>query len=134
MRILATIEEALKQLNVERVQMHEQYKNKVKRLADELLRLQKEESDIEKIFHTQQEELLARKEMVAWEKSNEKIQIDIVCRQISAIQTQLDSKKRDFFEYVARELQELQDYGKLDEVLFFMFLFKHFYGITYRLV
>lgn len=55
--------------------MHEQYKNKVKRLADELLRLQKEESDIEKIFHTQQEELLARKEMVAWEKSNEKIQV-----------------------------------------------------------
>lgn len=43
-------------------------------------------------------------------------QIDIVVRQISALQTQLDSKKRDFIEYVAKELQELQDLGKLDEV------------------
>lgn len=57
--------------------MHEQYKNKVRRLADELLRLEKEECDIEKIFYTQQEELLARKEMVSWEKSNEKIQVNI---------------------------------------------------------
>lgn len=39
-----------------------------------------------------------------------------MCRQISALQTQLDSKKRDFSEYVAKELQELQDCGKLDEV------------------
>lgn len=61
----------------ERVQMHEQYKNKVRRLADELLRLEKEESDVEKIFYTKQEELLARKEMVSWEKSNEKIQVNM---------------------------------------------------------
>lgn len=57
--------------------MHDQYKNKVRRLADELLRLEKEESDIEKIFYKQQDELLARKEMVSWEKSNEKIQVNM---------------------------------------------------------
>lgn len=57
--------------------MHEQYKNKVRRLADELLRLEREESDVEKIFYTKQEELLARKEMVSWEKSNEKIQVNM---------------------------------------------------------
>jgi kinesin family protein 16B len=38
-------------------------------------------------------------------------------RQISAILTQLDAKKRDFYEFVARELQELQDCGKVKEVL-----------------
>lgn len=45
-------------------------------------------------------------------------------RQISAFQTQLDSKKRDFSEYVEKELQELNDCGKLDEVcLLFLLLF-----------
>lgn len=47
-------------------------------------------------------------------------------RQISALLTSLDSKKRDFFEFVARELQELQDCGKIKEVLilFYYLLFK----------
>lgn len=49
--------------------------------------------------------------------------MEIIIRQKCALQAQLDSKKRDFFEYVARELQELSDCGKLDEVLF------HFYFI-----
>lgn len=43
--------------------------------------------------------------------------VDILVRQLSALQTQLDTKKRDFYEYVAKELQELQDCGKLDEVV-----------------
>ena len=37
------------------------------------------------------------------------------------MQTQLDSKKRDFYEYAAKELQELLDCGKLDEVVFNLF-------------
>lgn len=37
-------------------------------------------------------------------------------RQINALLTQLDAKKRDHFEFVAKELQELQDCGKLSEV------------------
>ena len=45
-------------------------------------------------------------------------------RQIDALLTQLDAKKRDHFEFVAKELQELQDCGKLSEVVFFSFSFK----------
>uniref|UniRef100_T1P9L0 Kinesin motor protein n=1 Tax=Musca domestica TaxID=7370 RepID=T1P9L0_MUSDO len=115
-KILETIENALKQLNIERVQMHDQYKTKVQKLTDELKRLEKEEKNSLELLKCREEELLARKDMLLWEKNNEKVQIDIVCRQISALQTQLDSKKRDFSEYVAKELQELQDCGKLDEI------------------
>lgn len=43
-------------------------------------------------------------------------------RQINALLTQLDTKKRDHFEFVAKELQELQDCGKLSEVVI-IFLF-----------
>ncbi|XP_013103860.2 kinesin-like protein Klp98A [Stomoxys calcitrans] len=115
-KILETIENALKQLNIERVQMHDQYKTKVQKLTEELKRLEKEEKNSLDLLRCREEELLARKDMLLWEKNNEKVQIDIVCRQISALQTQLDSKKRDFSEYVAKELQELQDCGKLDEI------------------
>ncbi|CAD6993904.1 unnamed protein product [Ceratitis capitata] len=115
-RILETIENALKQLNIERVQMHDQYESKVRKLADELKRLDIEQMDKLEILHCQEKELLARKDMLLWEKNNEKVQIDIMCRQISTFQTQLDSKKRHFSEYVAKELQELQDCGKLDEI------------------
>ncbi|XP_030243670.1 kinesin-like protein Klp98A isoform X2 [Drosophila navojoa] len=115
-KILDTIENALKQLNVERVQMHDQYKTKVRKLTEELKRLELEKMDNMQILNCREQELLARKDMLLWEKNNEKVQIDIVCRQISAFQTQLDSKKRDFSEYVAKELQELHDCGKLDEM------------------
>ncbi|XP_073813304.1 kinesin-like protein 98A isoform X1 [Musca autumnalis] len=115
-KILETIENALKQLNIERVQMHDQYKTKVQKLTEELKRLEKEEMNSLELLRCREEELLARKDMLLWEKNNEKVQIDIVCRQISALQTQLDSRKRDFSEYVAKELQELQDCGKLDEI------------------
>ncbi|KAH8417585.1 hypothetical protein KR222_002302, partial [Zaprionus bogoriensis] len=115
-KILDTIENALKQLNVERVQMHDQYKTKVRKLTEELKRLELEKMDGMQLLDCREQELLARKDMLQWEKNNEKVQIDIVCRQISAFQTQLDSKKRDFSEYVAKELQELHDCGKLDEM------------------
>ncbi|XP_034489136.1 kinesin-like protein Klp98A isoform X2 [Drosophila innubila] len=115
-KILDTIENALKQLNVERVQMHDQYKAKVNQLTKELRRLELDKLDGMQILNCREQELIARKEMLLWEKNNEKVQIDIVCRQILAFQTQLDSKKRDFSEYVAKELQELHDCGTLDEM------------------
>uniref|UniRef100_A0A1B0FAF6 Kinesin motor domain-containing protein n=1 Tax=Glossina morsitans morsitans TaxID=37546 RepID=A0A1B0FAF6_GLOMM len=114
-KILETIENALKQLNIERVQMHEQYKIKVQKLSSELKRLECEEKNDFAYLHCKENELIARRDMLLWEKNNEKVQIDILCRQISALQMQLDSKKRDFSEYVAKELQELQDCGKLEE-------------------
>ncbi|KAI9582498.1 hypothetical protein GQX74_009885 [Glossina fuscipes] len=115
-KILETIENALKQLNIERVQMHEQYKIKVQKLSSELKRLECEEKNDFEYVHCKENELIARRDMLLWEKNNEKVQIDILCRQISALQMQLDSKKRDFSEYVAKELQELQDCGKLEEI------------------
>ncbi|KFB46714.1 AGAP003925-PA-like protein [Anopheles sinensis] len=114
-KILQTIENALRQLNLERTRMHEQFKNKIKLCTDELERLESTKRDRLQILDGRISELMARKEMVLWEKSNEKTQVDILVRQLSALQTQLDTKKRDFYEYVARELQELQDCGRLDE-------------------
>uniref|UniRef100_W8AM04 Kinesin-like protein KIF16B n=1 Tax=Ceratitis capitata TaxID=7213 RepID=W8AM04_CERCA len=76
-RILETIENALKQLNIERVQMHDQYESKVRKLADELKRLDIEQMDKLEILHCQEKELLARKDMLLWEKNNEKVQIGL---------------------------------------------------------
>lgn len=114
-KILQTIENALKQLNLERSRMHEQFKNKIKLCREELDRLESTKRDKLMILDCRIDELMARREMILWEKSNEKTQVDILVRQLSALQTQLDTKKRDFYEYVAKELQELQDCGKLDE-------------------
>uniref|UniRef100_A0A1Q3FCA8 Putative kinesin-like protein n=1 Tax=Culex tarsalis TaxID=7177 RepID=A0A1Q3FCA8_CULTA len=114
-KILQTIENALKQLNLERTRMHEQFKSKIKLCREELDRLEATKRDKLMILDCRIDELMARREMILWEKSNEKTQVDILVRQLSALRTQLDTKKRDFFEYVAKELQELQDCGKLDE-------------------
>ncbi|XP_075164905.1 kinesin-like protein 98A isoform X2 [Haematobia irritans] len=76
-KILETIENALKQLNIERVQMHDQYKTKVQKLTDELRQLEKEEKNSLDLLRCREEELLARKDMLLWEKNNEKVQIDI---------------------------------------------------------
>ncbi|XP_053667562.1 kinesin-like protein Klp98A [Anopheles marshallii] len=114
-KILQTIENALRQLNLERTRMHEQFKHKIKLCTEELERLESTKRDRLTILDCRIGELMARKEMVLWEKSNEKTQVDILVRQLSALQTQLDTKKRDFYEYVAKELQELQDCGRLDE-------------------
>uniref|UniRef100_A0A182XXK3 Kinesin motor domain-containing protein n=1 Tax=Anopheles stephensi TaxID=30069 RepID=A0A182XXK3_ANOST len=114
-KILQTIENALRQLNLERTRMHEQFKHKIRLCTEELDRLESTKRDRLTILDCRIGELMARKEMVLWEKSNEKTQVDILVRQLSALQTQLDTKKRDFYEYVAKELQELQDCGRLDE-------------------
>lgn len=175
-KILQTIENALRQLNLERTRMHEQFKNKIKLCTEELERLESTRRDKLMILDCRIGELMARREMVLWEKSNEKTQVsltsvrrlssfvascylclcsiffsryftilfsfsfsfivwfrcarlslrlstsqvDISVRQLSALQTQLDTKKRDFYEYVAKELQELQDCGRLDEVDFLL--------------
>ncbi|EAA13643.5 AGAP003925-PA [Anopheles gambiae str. PEST] len=114
-KILQTIENALRQLNLERTRMHEQFKHKIRLCTEELERLESTKRDRLTVLDCRIGELMARKEMVLWEKSNEKTQVDILVRQLSALQTQLDTKKRDFYEYVAKELQELQDCGRLDE-------------------
>ncbi|XP_060645846.1 kinesin-like protein Klp98A isoform X2 [Drosophila nasuta] len=74
-KILDTIENALKQLNVERVQMHDQYKTKVHKLTAELKRLELDKMDGMQLLNCREQELLARKDMLLWEKNNEKVQM-----------------------------------------------------------
>jgi hypothetical protein len=52
-------------------------------------------------------------------------------RQIDALLTQLDAKKRDHFEFVAKELQELQDCGKLSEVVTLCFYFCFCFSVKF---
>lgn len=71
-KILETIESALKQLNLERVKMHEHFKSKVQRYSSEA---EKNQSDKLVVIDCKIEELLAKQEMSLWEKNNEKTQV-----------------------------------------------------------
>lgn len=55
--------------------MHDQYKTKVRKLADELKRLEKEQHDNLEFLNCREQELMARKDMLMWEKNNEKVQV-----------------------------------------------------------
>ncbi|XP_067617469.1 kinesin-like protein Klp98A isoform X2 [Eurosta solidaginis] len=88
-KILETIENALKQLNIERVQMHDQYKAKVRKLTDELQRLEIQEMDRLEILRCQEKELLARRDMLLWEKNNEKVQLGIKIEEFTPLSDQL---------------------------------------------
>lgn len=59
----------------ERVQMSDQYKTKVRKLTEELRRLEQEKKDSMQVLNCREEELLARKDMLLWEKNNEKVQV-----------------------------------------------------------
>jgi kinesin family protein 16B len=74
-KILETIESALKQLNLERVKMHDHFKTKVLRYTREIESLDKRQSDKLVVIDCKIEELLAKQEMVLWEKNNEQIQV-----------------------------------------------------------
>ena len=79
-KILATIEGALKQLNTERVKMHDHYKDKVNRFSEELEKVEQKHSDKLVIIDCKIEELLAKQEMFLWEKNNEKTQVSALIR------------------------------------------------------
>lgn len=74
-KILETIESALKQLNLERVKMHEHFKGKVLRCSSEVVTSEQANSDKIVVIDCKIEELLAKQEMVLWEKTNEKTQV-----------------------------------------------------------
>jgi kinesin family protein 16B len=73
-KILQTIESALKQLNLERVKMHEHFKNKVQRCSKEVERMENQ-SDKLAFIDCRIEEVLSKQEMALWEKNNEKTQV-----------------------------------------------------------
>jgi kinesin family protein 16B len=74
-KILETIENALKQLNLERIKMHDHFKSKVMRYSSEIECLEKKHADKLIVIDCKIEELLAKQEMVLWEKNNEKTQV-----------------------------------------------------------
>ncbi|XP_037956915.1 kinesin-like protein Klp98A isoform X2 [Teleopsis dalmanni] len=102
-KILETIENALKQLNIERVQMHDQYKNKVQKLTDELKRLVKEESDCLEVLRCREKELLARKDMLLWEKNNEKVQHGIKIDETTPLNDELLLQASDSLDLFASQ-------------------------------
>lgn len=74
-KILETIESALKQLNLERVKMHEHFSGKVQRCSSEVEKIEKNPSNKLVVINCKIEELLAKQEMVLWERNNEKTQV-----------------------------------------------------------
>jgi kinesin family protein 16B len=74
-KILNTIEGALKQLNIERVRMKDHFKQKVWKYTSEIEKMEKKQADKLVIIDCKVEELLAKQEMVLWEKNNEQTQV-----------------------------------------------------------
>ena len=74
-KILETIEGALKQLNIERVRMKDHFSQKVQKYSKEIEKMEKKQADKLIIIDCKIEELLAKQEMVLWEKNNEQTQV-----------------------------------------------------------
>lgn len=115
-KILETIENALQKLNSEQTHIFEQHNLKVQKLSEKLLKLEENKADRSTILRCQENLLNAKREMLQWNKTNKKTQIDITVKQISTLQAQLDAKKTDFQEMITKELQELNNISVLDEV------------------
>lgn len=88
----------------------------MQQLTDKLFKLEEIKSDKLIILSCREDLLNAKREMLLWNKTNKKTQIDIAVKQISTLQLQLDAKKSDFQEMANKELQELQNATILDEV------------------
>lgn len=97
--------------------MNDHFETKIQQLSEELSNLETCKFDKLKILNCRERELLAKKEMFLWQKSNAQMQIDIISKQISAVESQLDNTNKTFFDYLAKKVQELQDCGHLNEVL-----------------
>lgn len=81
----------------------------MQKLTEKVIFLEETKSD-KLIVLTGREDLLkAKKEMLLWNKTNKKTQIDIAVKQISTLQLQLDAKKMDFHDTANNELQDLQN-------------------------
>nr|XP_017035125.1 kinesin-like protein Klp98A isoform X2 [Drosophila kikkawai] len=120
-KILDTIENALKQLNVERVQMHDQYKTKVRKLTEELIRLEQEEMDGLQLLNCREQELVARKDMLLWEKNNEKVQMGLKIEEGTPLNDELLLQVSDSLDLFAAQFikdtvrRNNEEIRKLDE-------------------
>lgn len=55
--------------------MNEQYRNKVQRISEELVQLEQTQCDKMAIINCRERELIAKKEMILWEKGNVNTQV-----------------------------------------------------------
>lgn len=101
----------------ERTHIFQQYNLQVQKLSEKLFKLEESKADKLTILCCQEELLNAKREMLQWNKTNKKTQIDITVKQISTLQSQLDAKKVEFQEVITRELQDLNSISTLDEVI-----------------
>lgn len=74
-KILETIENALHKLNTERTHIFDQHKIKVQQLNEKLLKLEENNAEKLAILNCQEELLSAKRDMIAWNKSNKKTQV-----------------------------------------------------------
>lgn len=100
----------------ERTHIFEQYNSNVQKLTEKLFYLEESKSDQLTVMSCREDLLNAKKEMFLWNKTTKKTQIDIVVRQISTLQLQLDAKKIDFHDTANNELQVLQNMATSDDV------------------
>lgn len=55
--------------------MNEQYRTKVQRISEELVQLEQTQCDKMAIINCRERQLIAKKEMILWEKSNANTQV-----------------------------------------------------------
>lgn len=72
--------------------MNEQYRNKVQRISEELVQLEQNQCDKMAIINCRERELIARKEMVLWEKGNANTQV----RENALLSENIELKFGDF--------------------------------------
>lgn len=72
--------------------MNEQYKTKVQQLSDELTRLEQQNNDKAAIMNCRDDFFAAKREMVLWDKSNKKTQVNT--KSIAMISKKISFKNR----------------------------------------
>lgn len=55
--------------------MNEQYRNKVQRISEELVQLEQNQCDKMAIINCRERQLIAKREMILWEKGNANTQV-----------------------------------------------------------
>lgn len=100
----------------ERAHIFEQYNSNVQKLTEKLIFLEETKSDEIIVLRCREDVLNAKKEMLLWNKTNKKTQIDIAVKQISTLQLQFDAKKIDFDDTANNELHDLQNMATSNNV------------------
>lgn len=114
-QVMNTNESSLKHMHFDRIQMEDYFEGKIQKLTEELQHLESSQFDKLKILNCRERELLAKKEMFLWQNSNAQMQSDVITKQLSALEGQLDDANKILNDFISEKVQELQSAGKLDK-------------------